>query len=64
MPTKQIHITNPETILKLESLELKTGLKSPKIVDRALDVYILSISREEQEQNKQRDLISTFVTMR
>jgi hypothetical protein len=64
MPTKQIHITNPETILKLESLELKTGYKSPKIVDKALDAYILSISKESHEQSKQRDLISAFVTIK
>ena len=62
MPTKMIHISNPNTIAKLESLEALLDMKSPKIVDKALDVYILSLTKEHMEKNANENLISTFIT--
>jgi hypothetical protein len=62
MPTKMIHISNPNTITKLESLEAVLDMKSPKIVDKALDVYILSLTKEHMEKNANENMISTFIT--
>ncbi len=62
MPTKMIHISNPETIMKLESLETVLDMKSPKIVDRALDIYILTLTKEHLERNTNESLINTFIT--
>lgn len=62
MPTKMIHISNPNTISKLESLEAVLDMKSPKIVDKALDVYILSLTKEHMEKNANENMISTFIT--
>jgi hypothetical protein len=62
MSTKMIHISNPETIMKLESLETVLNIKSPKIVDRALDIYILTLTKEHLEKNNNENLINTFIT--
>lgn len=62
MPTKMIHISNPETIMKLESLEITLDMTCPKIVDRALDIYILTLTKEHLERNTNKSLINTFIT--
>jgi hypothetical protein len=62
VPTKMIHISNPETIMKLESLEVTLDMTCPKIVDRALDIYILTLTKEHLERNTNKSLINTFIT--
>jgi len=62
MPTKMIHISNPETIMKLESLETILNMTCPKIVDRSLDIYILTLTKEHLEKNNNESLIHTFIT--
>jgi hypothetical protein len=57
-----IHISNPETIMKLESLEVTLDMTCPKIVDRALDIYILTLTKEHLERNTNKSLINTFIT--
>lgn len=58
---KQIHITNPDTILKLKSIELATGLKSPKIIEKALELYILEHCKKLNELATKQDIIKDFI---
>jgi|688.fasta_scaffold1289333_2 hypothetical protein len=62
MPTKMVHISNTDTIAKLESLENFTNMKSTKIVDKALDNYILYLAVEMSEKKKNENIINTFIT--
>jgi hypothetical protein len=62
MPTKMVHISNPDTIAKLKSLENFTNMKSTKIVDKALDIYILYLAAEKSEKKKNENIINTFIT--
>jgi len=58
---KQIHITNPDTILKLKSLELATGLKNTKIIAKALDLYILEHCNKLTELIIRQETIKEFI---
>lgn len=62
MPTKMVHISNPDTIAKLKSLENFTNMKSTKIIDKALDNYILYLAVEMSEKKKNENIINTFIT--